>query len=105
MKHLEREEEIAEALRQEPYSLLRNDCIIKSVRFKRMCKSEGIAARVVVCFGLSRARLFGHWMVISVIHGWGEVESRRIETSRPLGSSGLWGIVPANIRPIITIRF
>ncbi len=49
-----------------------------------------------------RIRLFGRRIVIPVIHGWGEVEGRRIETSRPIGSSGLWDIVPANIRPVIT---
>ena len=105
MTPLQRAEEIAEELRHEPYSLIRNDCITKSTRFRRKCKSEGIVARVAVCIGLSRARWFGRWLVIPVIHSWGEVEGRRIETSRPLGSSGLWGIVPMNIRPVATIRF
>ncbi len=105
MQHAERADEIAEGLRQEPYRLLTNDCITKSIRLKRQCKREGIAAKVVVCVGLSRARWFGRWLVIPVIHGWGEVEGKRIETSRPLGEPGIWGIVPMNIRPIISIRF
>jgi hypothetical protein len=98
-------ERAAELLRREPYSLLTNNCITKSVRFKRVCKSRGISARVVACFGLARARWLSHWLIIPVIHGWGEVEGKRIETSRPLGSSGIWGIVPVNIQPIITVRF
>ncbi|MEJ2739016.1 MAG: hypothetical protein P8105_04180 [Dehalococcoidia bacterium] len=105
MSYLEKSEEIAEALRNEPYNLLRNDCITKSVRFKRICRSNGISAKVVVCIGLARASWFGRWLVIPVIHGWGEVAGKRIETSRPLGSSGLWRIVPADIRPLITVRF
>ena len=105
MKWLEKAEEIAEILRHEPYNLLKNDCITKSVRFKRMCVSDGITARATVCIGLARAKWFGHWLVIPVIHGWGEVEGKRIETSRPLGSSGLWGIIPVNIRPFFIIRF
>ena len=106
MSNLEKAEEIAERLRQEPYDVFRNDCFTKSIRLKRECKAQGIPVRVVACIGLARARLlFGRWLIIPVIHGWSEVEGKRIEVSRPLGSSGIWGIVPVNIKPVITIRF
>ena len=105
VNNLEKAEKIAERLRQEPYNLLRNDCITKSIRLKRECKALGIPARIVACIGLARARLFGFWLTIPVIHGWGEVEGKRIETSRPLGASGIWGIIPANIKPVIALRF
>lgn len=98
-------DKIAEKLRQETYRLFRNDCLTKSVRFKKQCRSIDVRAKVVVCLGLARARWFKRWLTIPVIHGWGEVSGRRIETSRPLGSSGIWGIVPMNIKPIIRIRF
>lgn len=103
MSNLAKAEEIAGALRQEPYILFRNDCIVKSIRFKSQCRAVGIKAGVVVCIGLSSARWFGRWLTIPVIHAWGEVEGKRIETSRPLGSSGIWGIVPINIKPMIGI--
>ena len=105
MSDLAKVEKIAEKLRQEPYHLFRNDCLTKSVRLKRECKALGILACVVACIGLARARLFGFWLTIPVIHGWAEVDGKRIETSRPLGSSGIWGIVPVDIRPIIAVRF
>jgi hypothetical protein len=105
VSHIEKADSIAEKLRQEPYHLFRNDCITKSLRLKKVCQAMGIPARVVVCLGLARARWFGRWLTIPVIHGWGEVEGRRIETSRPLGSSGIWDIIPVNIRPVIAIRF
>jgi hypothetical protein len=105
MDELDKAGDIAEKLRREPYSLLTNDCITKSVRLKRECRAIGIPARVVVCLGLARARWFGRWLTIPVIHGWGEVAGRRIETSRPLGSAGIWGIIPAEIRPLISLRF
>lgn len=105
MSNLEKAEEVAERLRQEPYNLFTNDCFTKSARLKRQCKAQGIAARVVACIGLARARLFGRWLIIPVIHGWSEVEGKRIEVSRPLGSSGIWGIIPVNIKPVITVRF
>ena len=105
MSNREKAEIIAEKLRQEPYHLLNNDCITKSLRFKNECKAMGIPARAVACIGLARARWFGHWLTIPVLHGWGEVEGKRIETSRPLGSSGIWGIVPVHIKPIIAVWF
>ncbi len=105
MNNLEKAEEIAERLRQEPYNLFINDCFTKSIRLKRQCKALGIPARVVACIGLARARLFGRWLIIPVIHGWSEVEGKRIEVSRPLDASGMWGIVPVNIKPVITVRF
>ena len=97
-------EEIAERLRQEPYHLLTNDCIIKSVRLKRECRRLGIKVKVVVCLGTVKARWFGRWLVIPVVHGWGELNGKRIETSRPLGTRGIWGIVPVNIRPVLTLK-
>jgi hypothetical protein len=103
--NLEKAESVAEKIRQEPYNLIKNDCITKSVRLKKACQTMGIPARVVVCIGLVKARFFGCWFTIPVIHGWGEVEGKRIETSRPLGSEGIWGIVPVNIKPVIAIRF
>ena len=104
MGNLQAAEKIAEKLRQEPYSLFKNDCITKSIRLKRECKALGIRSNAIVCVGLARAKWFGYWLTIPVIHGWGEVEGKRIETSRPLGSTGVWGIVPVNIKPIITMR-
>ncbi len=105
MNGLATAEHIAERLRREPYDLFRNDCISKSVRLKRECRAMGIDARVVICLGLARAKWFGRWTRILVVHSWGEVEKKRLETSRPLGSSGIWSIVPMNIRPIWSLRF
>ncbi len=98
-------EQFTDALRREPYSLLTNDCITKSARLKRIYRSNGVAAKVVICIGMARARWFGRRLTIPVIHGWTEVEGRRIETSRPLGTSGIWDIVPVNVRPVIKVKF
>lgn len=105
MSHLEKVEAIAERLRREPYHTFTNDCIIKSARLKKECRALGIPARVVVCLGLAKAGLFGRWLTVPVIHSWAEVEGKRIETSRPLGSTGLLGIVPMKIKPIIAVWF
>lgn len=104
MGNVEQADELAEKLRQEPYHLFGNDCIIKSFKLKRECAKLGIPVRVVICIGLARARFFGRWLTIPVIHAWGEVSRQRIETSRPIGAAGIWGIVPVNIKPVIAIR-
>jgi len=105
VNNLAKAEKIAKRLREERYILFKNDCVTKSIRFKRECGTIGIQARAVVCIGLARAKWFGYWLAIPVIHGWGEVEGKRLETSRPLGSSGIWGIIPMNIKPIIALWF
>ncbi len=103
MNALEQAERLAEAIRREPYVLFKYDCISKSKELRRRGRALGIPVRVVVCLGLSPARWFGRWLTIPVIHAWGEVAGKRLETSRPLGAAGIWGIVPANIRPVIAI--
>ncbi|MFC1873494.1 hypothetical protein ACFLW3_01615 [Chloroflexota bacterium] len=105
MSNLEKAELIAKKLRQEPYNILTNNCFTRSRRLKQGCKVVGIAVRVVACIGLARARLFGSWLTIPVVHGWGEVEGRRVETSWPLDYPIIWGIFPEKVRPLITIRF
>jgi hypothetical protein len=94
-------EAIAEKLRQEPYVLFRNDCLTKSKRLRKACQPLGIDVKVIACIGIARAYWFRRWLTVPVIHGWAEVDGMRIETSRPLGSSGIWGIVPMYIKPII----
>ena len=105
MERMKDVEIIAERLRREPYRLLTNDCIIKSVRFKRECRRLGIPARVILCLGRAQAHIMGKWRTVLVIHAWGEVDGQRVEVSRALGSSGIWGIIPVNIQALLTVRF
>ncbi len=106
MNGLEKAEKIAEKLRRENYDLLTNGCFKKSIKLKRRCETLGIPVGIVACIGVVRAKVFKlWWMTIPVIHGWAEVNGHRIEVSRPRGVSGTWGIIPANIRPIIKLRF
>jgi len=107
MNDLEVAEDIAENLRQEPYHLFRNDCLTKSLRFRAQCRQRGIQARLVWCaLGLAKAKLpvVGEVTIPYSPHFWGEVKGQRFETSRPLGSHGGLGIVPSQIKAIITVR-
>ena len=85
-------DEIAERLRREPYRLLSNDCLIKSVRLVRKCKKLGFDAKVVLYLGLASAKmpLLARRVTIPVIHAWGEVEgeeARSIATTRLSGNA------------------
>ena len=101
-------EETAEKLRQEPYHLFRNDCLTKSIRFRSEYRRKGIKVYLIWCaLGLAEIKL-PFSMKVSIpyfTHFWGEIEGKRYETSRPLGSGGIFGIIPSQIRPILTVRF
>lgn len=101
-------DENAEELRQKPYYLFRSDCLTKSIWLVKECRKQNIDAKLVWCaLGLVKIKLpILGWVTIPVFtHFWVEVNGRQIETSRPVGSSGFLGIIPANIRPVITIKF
>ena len=100
-------DQTAEKLRQEPYRLFRNDCLTKSIRLCAKCRRKGTNAYLVWCLlGLAKARLplLGEVTIPIFTHCWAEVDGRRFETSRPLGSRGHLGIVPRDIKPLITIK-
>jgi len=108
LNNLETAEKIAENLRREPYRLFRNDCLTKSWRLRSECDQKGIPARLVWCtLGLTKVRLpvVGEILLPYCTHFWAEVDGQRLETSRPLGSRGILGIIPSQIRPLITLRF
>lgn len=101
-------EKIAEDLRQEPYHLFINDCLAKSIRFRSQCRRRGIKAYVIWCtLGLAKLKIpsLGEISIPYCTHFWGEFEGKRFETSRPLGTRGLFGIIPSRIKPLLTIRF
>jgi len=98
--------EIAERLRREPFRLLdfrHGNCIAKSRRFKRECRRIGVAARIVLCFGVMRSRPLGLPMTLFTIHAWGEVDGQRIEVAVPLDEPDFMGTVHREIKPIIGI--
>jgi len=99
---------MAEKLRQEPYRLFRNNCFTKSIRLRSECRRRGIKATIVWCaLGLVKVPvpMVGNITIPLCIHWWAEACGQRVETSRPLGSKGHLGIVPSDIRPIITVHF
>ena len=98
-------ERIAEELRQEPYHILpmKYNCVGKSFRFKQRCFNNNIKARVVICLGVITTKRFGFLMRILMIHGWGEVNNKRIEVARPLGEKSPWGTFDIDLRPIFAI--
>ena len=95
-------EEVADSIRREPFHSLWNNCLIKSLRFKRECARRGIEARVVVSFGCTRVIRYIR-LRIPIIHAWGEVDGCRIELARPLDEPGVWGTLDSEIKPLVAI--
>ena len=96
-------ETIANSLRHEPFHILRNNCLVKSFRFKRRCARRGIAARVVISFGYTRVRRGCFNLTIPIIHAWAEVAGSRIEVARPLRQPGPWGTLDSEVRPVFAV--
>jgi len=98
-------EKIAEKFRQEPFHVLpmRYTCVGKSFRFKEECRRAGVEARVVICLGGVKTRRFGFLLKVPMIHGWGEVDSERIEVARPLDEKSPWGTFDIDLKPVIAI--
>ena len=98
-------EHLAEELRQEPFTFLHTNCVVKSLRLKRKLKVLGIQSKILLCLGTARVKWFGHWIIIPSIHAYCDVDNTRIETSRSPDDYDMWRIAPANIKPIIGVWF
>ena len=98
--------EAAQRLRREPYRLLLNNCLIKSVRLAGQCRSLGVEARVVLCLGLASARLPGldRRVVFPTPHAWVDVDGDRIELCRALGWLQPLDIAPDKVKPFVKLR-
>jgi len=94
--------EIAEAIRKTPFHTLTDNCLIKSFRFKKRCRKQGIKAYVVISFGFAPVK-WGVRLAVPIVHGWAEVDGRRIEVARSLYQKSLWGTFDKEIKPVFAI--
>ena len=88
-------EELASRIRKRPYSLISDNCLVKSVGFARRCTDMGVEAKVVVCLALSYKRApLAHFRVPVVHpHFYAEVLGKRYEVSREPKDEKRFGIV------------
>jgi len=77
-------EELASRIRKKPYSVISNNCLIKSVGFAKRCTEMGVEAKVVACLAFSHKRVpLAHFRVPNVgPHFYAEVLGKRYEVSR-----------------------
>lgn len=103
MTKLAEAEKETEKLRQEPYKLLTNNCIHRSIRLIRECKEKGIEAKFVLGilgWATMEMPILGRIIIPALVHAWVEVEGKRLEPT-PQASR----IDPWEIRPLFTVRF
>jgi len=96
-------EHIAERLRKEPFHMLRNNCLLKSLRFRKECRKIGVGVRIVFALVLTpcaRSPL-PPWVVW--FHAWAEIKGQRIELARPLDERNAANSFDIDIRPIIGV--
>ncbi len=96
-------ERIAQELRYDPFHLLWNNCIIKSLRLKKKCQALGIPVEVEVCLGKVRFNWLGRWFTSLTVHGYGKIRGEKIEVAHPLDRIGPFGVVDADIVPVFTV--
>ena len=77
-------EKLASRIRKRPYSIISNNCLIKSVEFARRCTRMGVEAKVVPCLAFSHRRIpiVGFKVPIAGPHFYAEVLGKRYEVSR-----------------------
>jgi len=82
-KHENSVEELAGTVRKRPYSVLRDNCLTKSIEFARCCTAMGLEAKVVPCLALLKLRVPVVGFRVTVIgpHFYTEVLSKRYEVS------------------------
>jgi len=77
-------EELASRIRKRPYSVISDNCLIKSVGFARRCTKMGVEAKVVACLAFSyrRVPVVDFKVPIAGPHFYAEVLGKRYEVSR-----------------------
>ena len=98
-------EKLASRIRKRPYSLISDNCLVKSVGFARRCTKMGVEARVVPCLALSHKHApLAHFRVLVVgPHFYAEVLGKRYEVSREPNDEKGFGIV-YNGEPKVLVR-
>jgi hypothetical protein len=77
-------EKLAARIRKRPYSVISDNCLIKSVEFARRCTRMGVEAKVVPCLALFYLRVPVVDFRVPIVgpHFYTEVLDRRYEVSR-----------------------
>ena len=65
---------------REPYSLINNNCIHKSVKIAQKARELGKSARLVACWSIVPMKIFGGFPTIQP-HLYVEVEGKRVDVS------------------------
>ena len=83
-KQEESVDDLAGKIRKRPYSVLRDNCLTKSIEFARRCTATGLEARVVLCLALFRLRVpvLGFKLPVLGPHFYTEVLGKKYEVSR-----------------------
>jgi len=99
-------ERLASRIRKRPYSIISDNCLIKSIEFARRCTRMGVEAKVVSCLAFSHKCVpLAHFRVPIVgPHFYAEVLGKRYEVSHELNDEKRFGSVcDGNPKVLVTL--
>ena len=78
-----------DAVYREPYSLVRNNCINKSLRIKAKAEGLGMRADLIGCIAMVRVKKWHNLLIISP-HFYTEIERERVDVAHDPRREELW---------------
>ena len=78
-----------DAVYREPYSLVRNDCLHKSLRIKAKAEGLGMKADLIGCIAMVRVKKWHNLLIISP-HFYTEMDGKRVEVAHDPRREELW---------------
>lgn len=90
-------------IRREPFRMFGNNCLRKSLKFRRLCRGIGINVRVVFALVITPCKRFPLPPRILWFHTWAEIDGQRIELARPLNERNTANTYDIDLKPIVAI--
>jgi hypothetical protein len=78
-----------DAVYREPYSLVRNNCINKSLRIKAKAEGLGMKADLIGCIAMVAVKKWHNLLIISP-HFYTEIEGKRVDVAHDPRREELW---------------
>ncbi len=96
---------ITETIRKEPFQMFWNNCIIKSIKFRKRCRALNYEVTIAFAFVITTCDRWCLPPKIPWFHSWPEIYGQRIEIARPLDEKNTANTYDIDIKPVLTVRF
>ena len=94
---------IADRIRRETYHVFTNNCVHKTLRFRKECRRIDIRVEVVLALVIVPCKRWFLPPYIPWYHAWARVYGQRVELARPLDEKSVFNTFDVDTRPIVAI--